>query len=93
MSDCLRRWWLSDRDAAVGQSVEPSLSRSEASKNAKLMRELQLIPKLLLTLRDVSLSQPTIAAISNVLSFLLQGFPSSNDLLRYRKPCVCLHVY
>lgn len=52
------------------------------------MREFQLIPKLLLTLRDMSLSQPTIAAISNVLSFLLQGFPSSNDLLR----CDCLFV-
>ena len=47
------------------------------------MREFQLIPKLLLTLRDMSLSQPTIAAISNVLSFLLQGFPNSNDLLRW----------
>lgn len=65
---------------------ELSFSYSEASKNAKLMREFQLIPKLLLTLRDMSLSQPTIAAISNVLSFLLQGFPSSNDLLRW----VCL---
>ncbi|XP_063105438.1 WD repeat and FYVE domain-containing protein 3 isoform X6 [Cavia porcellus] len=63
--------------------IELLTESSEASKNAKLMRELQLIPKLLLTLRDVSLSQPTIAAISNVLSFLLQGFPSSNDLLRF----------
>ncbi|CAO2639174.1 WD repeat and FYVE domain-containing protein 3 [Lemmus lemmus] len=63
--------------------IELLTESSEASKNAKLMREFQLIPKLLLTLRDVSLSQPTIAAISNVLSFLLQGFPSSNDLLRF----------
>uniref|UniRef100_A0A4W3HF18 WD repeat and FYVE domain containing 3 n=1 Tax=Callorhinchus milii TaxID=7868 RepID=A0A4W3HF18_CALMI len=55
----------------------------EASRNAKLMRDFQLIPKLLLTLRDTSLSQPTIAAISNVLSLLLQGFPNSNDLLRF----------
>ncbi|OCT58560.1 hypothetical protein XELAEV_1800199613mg, partial [Xenopus laevis] len=55
----------------------------EAAKNAKLMREFQLIPKLLLTLRDTSLSQPTLAAISNVLSFLLQCFLNSNDLLRF----------
>ncbi|KAL0193082.1 hypothetical protein M9458_011378, partial [Cirrhinus mrigala] len=48
---------------------------SEAAKNAKLLREFQLIPKLLLTLRDQSLSQPTIAAIGN-------GFPNSYDLLR-----------
>lgn len=51
------------------------------------MREFQLIPKLLLTLRDMSLSQPTIAAISNVLSHLLQGFPNSNDLLRWVRLC------
>ncbi|KAJ8787692.1 hypothetical protein J1605_022723 [Eschrichtius robustus] len=63
--------------------IELLTESSEASKNAKLMREFQLIPKLLLTLRDMSLSQPTIAAISNVLSFLLQGFPNSNDLLRF----------
>lgn len=56
---------------------------SEAAKNAKLLREFQLIPKLLLTLRDQTLSQPTVAAISNVLSLLLQGFPNSYDLLRY----------
>ncbi|KAJ8383375.1 hypothetical protein AAFF_G00221650 [Aldrovandia affinis] len=56
---------------------------SEAAKNAKLLREFQLIPKLLLTLRDRSLCQPTIAAISNVLSLLLQGFPNSHDLLRF----------
>lgn len=55
---------------------------SEAAKNAKLLREFQLIPKLLLTLRDQSLSQPTIAAIGNVLSLLLQGFANSYDLLR-----------
>lgn len=61
-----------------------SSDSSEAAKNAKLLREFQLIPKLLLTLRDQSLSQPTIAAISNVLSLLLQGFPNSYDLLRYR---------
>nr|XP_020843923.1 WD repeat and FYVE domain-containing protein 3 [Phascolarctos cinereus] len=63
--------------------IELLTESSEASKNAKLMREFQLIPKLLLTLRDMSLSQPTIVAISNVLSYLLQGFPSSNDLLRF----------
>ncbi|XP_068949127.1 WD repeat and FYVE domain-containing protein 3 isoform X2 [Petaurus breviceps papuanus] len=63
--------------------IELLTESSEAAKNAKLMREFQLIPKLLLTLRDVSLSQPTIVAISNVLSYLLQGFPSSNDLLRF----------
>uniref|UniRef100_A0A8C5UPU8 WD repeat and FYVE domain containing 3 n=1 Tax=Microcebus murinus TaxID=30608 RepID=A0A8C5UPU8_MICMU len=63
--------------------IELLTESSEASKNAKLMREFQLIPKLLLTLRDMSLSQPTIAAISNVLSFLLQGFPNGNDLLRF----------
>ncbi|XP_031192866.1 WD repeat and FYVE domain-containing protein 3 isoform X4 [Mastomys coucha] len=63
--------------------IELLTESSEASKNAKLMREFQLIPRLLLTLRDMSLSQPTIAAISNVLSFLLQGFPNSNDLLRF----------
>ncbi|XP_028629467.1 WD repeat and FYVE domain-containing protein 3 [Grammomys surdaster] len=63
--------------------IELLTESSEASKNAKLMRDFQLIPKLLLTLRDMSLSQPTIAAISNVLSFLLQGFPNTNDLLRF----------
>nr|XP_033770548.1 WD repeat and FYVE domain-containing protein 3 isoform X3 [Geotrypetes seraphini] len=63
--------------------IELLTESSEAAKNGKLMREFQLIPKLLLTLRDLSLSQPTIAAISNVLSFLLQGFPNSNDLLRF----------
>lgn len=69
-------------EEVIVQCIKSSFSYSEASKNAKLMREFQLIPKLLLTLRDMSLSQPTIAAISNVLSFLLQGFPSSYDLLR-----------
>ncbi|XP_015220356.1 WD repeat and FYVE domain-containing protein 3 isoform X2 [Lepisosteus oculatus] len=63
--------------------IELLTESSEAAKNAKLMREFQLIPKLLLTLRDTSLSQPTIAAISNVLSLLLQGFPNSYDLLRF----------
>ncbi|XP_053559369.1 WD repeat and FYVE domain-containing protein 3 isoform X2 [Bombina bombina] len=63
--------------------IELLTESSEAAKNAKLMREFQLIPKLLLTLRDMSLSQPTIAAISNVLSFLLQSFPNPNDLLRF----------
>lgn len=56
---------------------------SEAAKNGKLLREFQLIPRLLLTLRDTSLSQPTVAAICNVLSLLLQGFPNQYDLLRY----------
>lgn len=59
-----------------------SVSISEAAKNAKLLREFQLIPRLLLTLRDTSLSQPTVTAISNVLSLLLQGFPNPYDLLR-----------
>ncbi|XP_077131917.1 WD repeat and FYVE domain-containing protein 3 isoform X2 [Ranitomeya variabilis] len=63
--------------------IELLTESSEAAKNAKLMREFQLIPKLLLTLRDMSLSQPTISAISNVLSYLLQGFPNNNDLLRF----------
>uniref|UniRef100_A0A8C9S430 WD repeat and FYVE domain containing 3 n=1 Tax=Scleropages formosus TaxID=113540 RepID=A0A8C9S430_SCLFO len=63
--------------------IELLTESSEAAKNAKLLREFQLIPKLLLTLRDTSLSQPTIAAISNVLSLLLQGFPKSYDLLRF----------
>ncbi|KAG2466391.1 WDFY3 protein, partial [Polypterus senegalus] len=62
--------------------IELLTESSEAAKNVKLLREFQLIPKLLLTLRDSSLSQPTITAISNVLSILLQGFPNSNDLLR-----------
>lgn len=57
-------------------------SNSEAAKNAKLLREFQLIPRLLLTLRDTSLSQPTVAAICNVLNLLLQGFPNPYDLLR-----------
>ncbi|KAM9447222.1 WD repeat and FYVE domain-containing protein 3 isoform 4-T5 [Clarias gariepinus] len=63
--------------------IELLTESSEAAKNAKLLREFQLIPKLLLTLRDQTLSQPTVAAISNVLSLLLQGFPNSYDLLRY----------
>ncbi|XP_066509176.1 WD repeat and FYVE domain-containing protein 3 isoform X1 [Hoplias malabaricus] len=63
--------------------IELLTESSEAAKNAKLLREFQLIPKLLLTLRDQSLSQPTIAAISNVLSLLLQGFPNTYDLLRF----------
>ncbi|KAM6959381.1 WD repeat and FYVE domain-containing protein 3 [Aplochiton taeniatus] len=63
--------------------IELLTESSEAAKNAKLLREFQLIPKLLLTLRDTSLSQPTIAAISNVLSILLQGFPNPYDLLRF----------
>ncbi|XP_036381916.1 WD repeat and FYVE domain-containing protein 3 isoform X1 [Megalops cyprinoides] len=63
--------------------IELLTESSEAAKNAKLLREFQLIPKLLLTLRDTSLSQPTIAAISNVLSLLLHGFPNSYDLLRF----------
>ncbi|XP_072921340.1 WD repeat and FYVE domain-containing protein 3 isoform X1 [Hemitrygon akajei] len=63
--------------------IELLTESSEASRNARLMREFQLIPKLLLTLKDNFLSQSTIAAISNVLSLLLQGFPNSNDLLRF----------
>ncbi|KAJ8286942.1 hypothetical protein GJAV_G00045160 [Gymnothorax javanicus] len=63
--------------------IELLTESSEAAKNAKLLREFQLIPRLLLTLRDMSLSQPTIAAIANVLSLLLQGFPNSYDLLRF----------
>ncbi|XP_072570551.1 WD repeat and FYVE domain-containing protein 3 isoform X3 [Paramormyrops kingsleyae] len=63
--------------------IELLTESSEAAKNAKLLRDFQLIPKLLLTLRDTSLSQPTIAAISSVLSLLLQGFPKSCDLLRF----------
>ncbi|KAG7214328.1 hypothetical protein INR49_023145 [Caranx melampygus] len=63
--------------------IELLTESSEAAKNAKLLREFQLIPRLLLTLRDTSLSQPTVAAISNVLSLLLQGFPNPYDLLRF----------
>uniref|UniRef100_A0A4W5QBJ5 WD repeat and FYVE domain containing 3 n=1 Tax=Hucho hucho TaxID=62062 RepID=A0A4W5QBJ5_9TELE len=63
--------------------IELLTESSEAAKNAKLLREFQLIPKLLLTLRDTSLSQPTISAISNVLSLLLQGFLNPYDLLRF----------
>ncbi|CAB1322461.1 unnamed protein product, partial [Coregonus sp. 'balchen'] len=63
--------------------IELLTESSEAAKNAKLLREFQLIPKLLLTLRDTSLSQPTVSAISNVLSLLLQGFPNPYDLLRF----------
>jgi len=64
------------------QHCKINVLNSEAAKNAKLLREFQLIPRLLLTLRDTSLSQPTVAAISNVLSLLLQGFPNPYDLLR-----------
>ncbi|XP_028980419.2 WD repeat and FYVE domain-containing protein 3 isoform X4 [Esox lucius] len=63
--------------------IELLTESSEAARNAKLLRDFQLIPKLLLTLRDTSLSQPTIAAIGNVLSLLLQGFPNTYDLLRF----------
>ncbi|XP_035766605.1 WD repeat and FYVE domain-containing protein 3 [Neolamprologus brichardi] len=63
--------------------IELLTESSEAAKNAKLLREFQLIPRLLLTLRDTTLSQPTVAAISNVLSLLLQGFPNPYDLLRF----------
>ncbi|XP_078532420.1 WD repeat and FYVE domain-containing protein 3 isoform X3 [Lissotriton helveticus] len=63
--------------------IELLTESSEAAKNAKLMREFQLVQKLFMTLRDFTLSQPTIAAIGNVLSFLLQGFPSSSDFLRF----------
>ncbi|KAK1892234.1 WD repeat and FYVE domain containing protein 3, partial [Dissostichus eleginoides] len=63
--------------------IELLTESSEAAKNAKLLREFQLVPRLLLTLRDASLSQPTVAAISNVLSLLLQGFPNQYDLLRF----------
>ncbi|KAF6721070.1 WD repeat and FYVE domain-containing protein 3 [Oryzias melastigma] len=63
--------------------IELLTESSEAAKNCRLLREFQLVPKLLLTLRDTSLSQPTVAAISNVLSLLLQGFPNPYDLLRF----------
>ncbi|KAK7912734.1 hypothetical protein WMY93_012945 [Mugilogobius chulae] len=62
--------------------IELLTESSEAAKNAKLLREMGLIPRLLLTLRDPSLSQPTVGAISNVLSLLLQGFPNPLELLR-----------
>ena len=65
---------------------------SEAVKNAKLLREFQLIPRLLLTLRDTSLSQPTVGAIGQVLSLLLQGFPHPYDLLRYIYKYVCIYI-
>uniref|UniRef100_A0A673WZ34 WD repeat and FYVE domain containing 3 n=1 Tax=Salmo trutta TaxID=8032 RepID=A0A673WZ34_SALTR len=63
--------------------IELLTESSEATNNAKLLREFQLIPKLLLTLRNTSLSQPTISAISHVLSLLLQGFPNPYHLLRF----------
>ncbi|XP_024909182.1 WD repeat and FYVE domain-containing protein 3 isoform X1 [Cynoglossus semilaevis] len=63
--------------------IELLTESSEAAKNAKLLREFQLIPRLLLTLRDTTLSQQTVAAISNVLSLLLQGFTNVHDLLRF----------
>ncbi|KAK6312670.1 hypothetical protein J4Q44_G00160170, partial [Coregonus suidteri] len=63
--------------------IELLTESSEAANNAKLLREFQLIPKLLLTLRDTSLSQPTVSAISNVLSLLLQGFTNPYHLLRF----------
>ncbi|XP_028851764.1 WD repeat and FYVE domain-containing protein 3 isoform X2 [Denticeps clupeoides] len=63
--------------------IELLTESSEAAKNAKLLREFQLIPKLLLTLRDTTLSQNTVTAISSVLSLLLQGFPNPYDLLRF----------
>lgn len=66
----------------VRVTMSSSASNSEAAKNCRLLRDFQLVPKLLLTLRDTSLSQPTVAAISNVLSLLLQGFPNPYDLLR-----------
>ncbi|KAG7271513.1 hypothetical protein CRUP_007502, partial [Coryphaenoides rupestris] len=63
--------------------IELLTESSEAVKNAKLLRDFQLIPRLLLTLRDTSLSQPTVGAIGQVLSLLLQGFPHPYDLLRF----------
>ncbi|CAL9708759.1 unnamed protein product [Knipowitschia caucasica] len=63
--------------------IELLTESSEAAKNGKLLREMGLIPRLLLTLRDPSLSQPTVGAISNVLSLLLQGFPNPLELLRF----------
>ncbi|XP_061906663.1 WD repeat and FYVE domain-containing protein 3 isoform X3 [Entelurus aequoreus] len=62
--------------------IELLTESSEAAKNAKLLRDFQLIPRLLLTLRDPSLSQATLASICNVLSLLLQGFPNPYELLR-----------
>ncbi|KAG7490175.1 hypothetical protein JOB18_029475 [Solea senegalensis] len=63
--------------------IELLTESSEAAKNAKLLREFQLIPRLLLTLRDMTLSQATVTAVSNVLSLLLHGFTHTQDLLRF----------
>ncbi|XP_029115173.1 WD repeat and FYVE domain-containing protein 3 isoform X3 [Scleropages formosus] len=63
--------------------IELLTESSEAPQNCRLLRELQMVPKLLLTLRDPSLSQASIAAIGSLLGLLLQGFPSACDLLRF----------
>ncbi|KAL4623281.1 WD repeat and FYVE domain-containing protein 3-like isoform X1 [Arapaima gigas] len=63
--------------------IELLTESSEAVQNGRLLRELQMVPKLLLTLRDPSLSQVAVSAIGSLLTLLLQGFPSAGDLLRF----------
>ncbi|XP_032825005.2 WD repeat and FYVE domain-containing protein 3 isoform X1 [Petromyzon marinus] len=63
--------------------VELLTESSEATRNARLMREFGLVPRLLLTLRDASLSRASVGAVASVLRLLLQAFPSPGDLLRF----------
>nr|XP_054773448.1 WD repeat and FYVE domain-containing protein 3-like [Lytechinus pictus] len=54
---------------------------SEAEKNRRLLRQLQMVNKLLLLLQDSSLVSGTVKAIANVLGVLLQGVPHPPALL------------
>ncbi|XP_071507653.1 WD repeat and FYVE domain-containing protein 3-like [Diadema antillarum] len=56
---------------------------SEAEKNRRLLRQLQMVSRLLLMLQDSSLSCGTVKAIANVLGVLLQGVPIPTDLLLF----------
>ncbi|XP_033108223.1 WD repeat and FYVE domain-containing protein 3-like isoform X3 [Anneissia japonica] len=56
---------------------------SDLKKNGRLFRSLRMVNRLINMLHNHYLSHSNIVAISNLLQVLLQGVPSSTDLLRF----------
>ncbi|XP_071954048.1 WD repeat and FYVE domain-containing protein 3-like isoform X2 [Antedon mediterranea] len=56
---------------------------SDLKKNGRLFRSLRMVNRLINMLHNYYLSHSNIVAISNLLQVLLQGIPSSTDLLRF----------
>uniref|UniRef100_S4RTS1 DUF4704 domain-containing protein n=1 Tax=Petromyzon marinus TaxID=7757 RepID=S4RTS1_PETMA len=84
----LQIWFHSPYDlhlSLLDHFVDLLTESSDVEELRRIMLGLQLVPKLLHVLKDhtLPLSKATVMSIARLLSLLLQGFPSSHDMLWY----------